>query len=218
MRINPSILSADFGNLERDLQRISSADAAHIDVMDNHFVPNLTIGLPVVKRLQEISPIPLDVHLMITDVDSEALKYAELGVDSITFHLEASENPSQTILNLKQLGTKVAIAIKPNTPVETAFPFLGDLDMLLIMTVEPGFGGQKLIEGTLEKLPLAAEAIRDSGRSIVLQVDGGVTTGNIARIASLGADCAVAGSAVFANGDPVHNIAALKSAAVISNS
>lgn len=218
MRINPSILSADFGNLERDLQRISSADAAHIDVMDNHFVPNLTIGLPVVKRLQEISPIPLDVHLMITDVDSEAPKYAELGVDSITFHLEASENPSQTILKLKQLGTKVAIAIKPNTPVETAFPFLGDLDMLLIMTVEPGFGGQKLIEGTLEKLPLASEAIRNSGRSIVLQVDGGVTTGNIARITSLGADCAVAGSAVFANGDPVHNIAALKSAAVISNS
>ena len=218
MRINPSILSADFGNLERDLQRISSADAAHIDVMDNHFVPNLTIGLPVVRRLQEISPIPLDVHLMITDVDSEAPKYAELGVDSITFHLEASENPSLTILKLKQLGTKVAIAIKPNTPVETAFPFLGDLDMLLIMTVEPGFGGQKLIEGTLEKLPLAAEAIRDSGRSIVLQVDGGVTTWNIARLASLGADCAVAGSAVFADGDPVHNIAALKSAAVISNS
>ena len=218
MRINPSILSADFGNLQRDLQRISSADAAHIDVMDNHFVPNLTIGLPVVKRLQEISPIPLDVHLMITDVDSEAPNYAELGVDSITFHLEASENPSQTILKLKQLGTKVAIAIKPNTPVETAFPFLGDIDMLLIMTVEPGFGGQKLIEGTLEKLPLAAEAIRDSGRSIVLQVDGGVTTGNIARIASLGAGCAVAGSAVFANGDPVQNIAALKSAAVISNS
>jgi ribulose-phosphate 3-epimerase len=186
--------------------------------MDNHFVPNLTIGLPVVRRLQEISPIPLDVHLMITDVDSEALKYAELGVDSITFHLEASENPSQTILKLKQLGTKVAIAIKPNTPVETAFPFLGDIDMLLIMTVEPGFGGQKLIEGTLEKLPLASEAIRNSGRSIVLQVDGGVTTGNIARLASLGADCAVAGSAVFADGDPVHNIAALKSAAVISNS
>ncbi len=130
MRINPSILSADFGNLERDLQRINSADAAHIDVMDNHFVPNLTIGLPVVRRLQEISAIPLDVHLMITDVDSEALKYAELGVDSITFHLEASENPSQTILKLKQLGTKVAIAIKPNTPVETAFPFLGDIDML----------------------------------------------------------------------------------------
>lgn len=217
MRINPSILSADFGNLERDLQRISSADAAHIDVMDNHFVPNLTIGLPVVRRLKEISPIPLDVHLMITNVDVEALKYAEAGVDSVTFHLEASENPAQTISKLKQLGTKAAIAIKPNTPVETSFPFLSEIDMLLIMTVEPGFGGQKLIQDTLSKIPVAAKAIQESGRSIVLQVDGGVTADNIASIASLGADCAVAGSAVFASGDPAQNIAALRTAAINTN-
>lgn len=217
MRINPSILSADFGNLERDLQRISSADAAHIDVMDNHFVPNLTIGLPVVGRLKEISPIPLDVHLMITNVDVEALKYAEAGVDSVTFHLEASENPAQTISKLKQLGTKAAIAIKPNTPVETSFPFLSEIDMLLIMTVEPGFGGQKLIQDTLSKIPVAAKAIQESGRSIVLQVDGGVTADNIASIASLGADCAVAGSAVFASGDPAQNIAALRTAAINTN-
>lgn len=218
MRINPSILSADFANLERDLQRIVSADAAHIDVMDNHFVPNLTIGLPIVKRLQEVSPIPLDVHLMITNVDSEALKYAELGVDSITFHLEASDDPFGTIKHLKKLGTKVAIAIKPKTPLETAFPFLGEIDMLLVMTVEPGFGGQKLIDETLTKIPIAAEAIHNSGRSIVLQVDGGVTKENISKIASMGANCAVAGSAVFAAGDPAGNIHALRQAAINLNS
>lgn len=218
MRINPSILSADFANLERDLQRISSADAAHIDVMDNHFVPNLTVGLPVVKRIQEVSPIPLDVHLMITNVDSEALKYAELGVDSITFHLEASNDPAKTIQNLKSLGTKVAIAIKPNTSVETAFPFLLDIDMLLIMTVEPGFGGQKLIDETLKKIPLAAQAIRDSGRAIVLQVDGGVTRENIGMITSMGANCAVAGSAIFGTGDPAQNIQRLRQAAININS
>jgi ribulose-phosphate 3-epimerase len=218
VKINPSILSADFANLERDLLRISNADAAHIDVMDNHFVPNLTIGLPVVRRIQEISPIPLDVHLMITNVDVEAVKYAQLGVDSITFHLEASQTPDQTIAQLKQMGTKVAIAIKPNTPVETAFPFLADLDMLLIMTVEPGFGGQRLLEETLGKISIAAKEISILGKDITLQVDGGVTVANISRISSLGANCAVAGSAVFNSGDPGQNIAELKSAAITVNS
>lgn len=218
MLINPSILSADFANLERDLIRIQSADAAHIDVMDNHFVPNLTIGLPVVKRIQEVSPIPLDVHLMISNVDLEAPKYAELGVDSITFHLEASDKPAQTIKRLKELGTKVAIAIKPNTKVETAFPYLSELDMLLIMTVEPGFGGQKLMESTLTKIPVAAKEIARSGGSVILQVDGGVTLQNIGKIAALGASCAVAGSAVYGSGNPAENIAALKSAALSTNS
>lgn len=218
MLINPSILSADFANLERDLIRIQSADAAHIDVMDNHFVPNLTIGLPVVKRIQEVSPIPLDVHLMISNVDLEAPKYAELGVDSITFHLEASDKPAQTIKRLKELGTKVAIAIKPNTKVETAFSYLSELDMLLIMTVEPGFGGQKLMESTLTKIPVAAKEIARSGGSVILQVDGGVTLQNIGKIAALGASCAVAGSAVYGSGNPAENIAALKSAALSTNS
>ena len=217
MLINPSILSADFANLERDLHRISSADAAHIDVMDNHFVPNLTIGLPVVKRLQEVSPIPLDVHLMIANVDVEAMKYAELGVASITFHWEASKQPGETIERLRQIGTKVAISLKPKTPIDLVFPYLDQLDMLLIMTVEPGFGGQKLIEETLEKIPMAAKAISETGKEITLQVDGGVTLDNIARIAQLGADCVVAGSAVFGSGDPEANIASLKSAALASN-
>ncbi len=214
MLISPSILSADFANLERDLNRIRSADSAHIDVMDNHFVPNLTIGLPVVKRIQEVSPIPLDVHLMISNVDIEAPKYAELGVDSITFHLEASEDPIRTIRRLREMGTKVAIALKPDTPVAISFPFLEELDMILIMTVEPGFGGQKLLESTLSKISLAAEKIASSGLSVVLQVDGGVTLENIGKLASLGANCAVAGSAVYGAGEPEQNILALKTAAL----
>lgn len=214
MLISPSILSADFANLERDLNRIRSADSAHIDVMDNHFVPNLTIGLPVVKRIQEVSPIPLDVHLMISNVDIEAPKYAELGVDSITFHLEASEDPVRTIRRLREMGTKVAIALKPDTPLENCFPFLEELDMLLIMTVEPGFGGQKLLDSTLSKISLAAEKIASSGLSVVLQVDGGVTLENIGKLASLGANCAVAGSAVYGAGEPEQNILALKTAAL----
>ena len=214
MLISPSILSADFANLERDLNRIRSADSAHIDVMDNHFVPNLTIGLPVVKRIQEVSPIPLDVHLMISNVDIEAPKYAELGVDSITFHLEASEDPIRTIRRLREMGTKVAIALKPDTPVAISFPFLEELDMILIMTVEPGFGGQKLLDSTLSKISLAAEKIASSGLSVVLQVDGGVTLENIGKLASLGANCAVAGSAVYGAGEPEQNILALKTAAL----
>lgn len=214
MLISPSILSADFANLERDLNRIRSADSAHIDVMDNHFVPNLTIGLPVVKRIQEVSPIPLDVHLMISNVDIEAPKYAELGVDSITFHLEASENPVRTIRRLREMGTKAAIALKPDTPVAISFPFLEELDMLLIMTVEPGFGGQKLLDSTLSKISLAAEKIASSGLPVVLQVDGGVTLENIGKLASLGANCAVAGSAVYGAGEPEQNILALKNAAL----
>lgn len=213
MRINPSILSADFSKLADELQEIASADAAHIDVMDNHFVPNLTIGLPVVKRLQEVSPIPLDVHLMIDRADTEALKYAELGVDSITFHIEASSDPKSLIAKLREKGVKVAVAIKPRTPVESVFEFLGELDMVLIMTVEPGFGGQSLIEETLDKIPVLRSAIDASGRKIVLQVDGGVTLSNIGLVSRLGADCAVAGSAVYGSGNPADNISKLKLAA-----
>ncbi len=213
MRIHPSILSADFGQLAHELNRIKTADAAHIDVMDNHFVPNLTIGLPVVKRLREISPIPLDVHLMITRADTESIRYAKLGVSSITIHLEACENPKRTIQDLKDLGVQVAVAIKPTTPVESAFEFLPELDMLLIMTVEPGFGGQPMLDATLDKIPVARREIDLLAKPIILQVDGGVTVSNIGRLSSLGVDCVVAGSAVFDDGDAAENIAALRKAA-----
>lgn len=213
MKIHPSILSADFGQLTHELNRIKTADAAHIDVMDNHFVPNLTIGLPVVKRLQEISPVPLDVHLMITRADTESIRYAKLGVSSVTIHLEACEDPKRTIQDLKNLGVQVAVAIKPATPVESAFEFLPELDMLLIMTVEPGFGGQPMLDETLEKIPVARREIDLLAKPITLQVDGGVTVSNIGRLSSLGVDCIVAGSAVFDAGDAAENIAALRKAA-----
>jgi ribulose-phosphate 3-epimerase len=213
VKINPSILSADFGNLEAALRSIDSADAAHVDVMDNHFVPNLTIGFPVVKRLQEISPIPLDVHLQIERPDTEALRFAEYGVESITFQLEAAKDALKLSIDLRSMGIKSAVSVKPATSIEEIFPLLSEIDMILVMTVEPGFGGQKLIEGTLEKIPLAREAITLSGRDIVLQVDGGVTVDNIGRLAALGADCFVAGSAVFNAGDPKESIARLRLAA-----
>jgi len=169
--------------------------------------------LPVVKRLREISPIPLDVHLMITRADTESIRYAKLGVSSITIHLEACENPKRTIQDLKDLGVQVAVAIKPATPVESAFEFLPELDMLLIMTVEPGFGGQPMLDATLDKIPVARREIDLLAKPIILQVDGGVTVSNIGRLSSLGVDCVVAGSAVFDDGDAAENIAALRKAA-----
>ncbi len=213
VRINPSILSADFGNLEKALTDISSADAAHIDVMDNHFVPNLTIGLPVVKRLQEISPIPLDVHLMIENPDTEALRFAEFGVASITFHLEASKEPLVLIQKLRQMGVSPAVSVKPQTPIEDTYDLLEHLDMVLIMTVEPGFGGQKMIDDTLPKIGMLRSEIEKRGLRVSVQVDGGVTIENIGRLARLGADTFVAGSAVFNQGVPADNIASLKAAA-----
>lgn len=213
VRINPSILSADFGNLEKALTDISSADAAHIDVMDNHFVPNLTIGLPVVKRLQEISPIPLDVHLMIENPDTEALRFAEFGVASITFHLEASKEPLVLIQKLRQMGVSPAVSVKPQTPIEDTYDLLEHLDMVLIMTVEPGFGGQKIIDDTLPKIGMLRSEIEKRGLRVSVQVDGGVTIENIGRLARLGADTFVAGSAVFNQGVPADNIASLKAAA-----
>jgi ribulose-phosphate 3-epimerase len=213
VKINPSILSADFSRLADELNAISSADAAHIDVMDNHFVPNLTIGLPVVKRLQQVSPIPLDVHLMIENVDSEAPKFAEVGVDSITFHIEASAAPAELIQSLRTSGVKVGIALKPGTPLTSASEFLDEIDMLLIMTVEPGFGGQSLLEQTLEKVSQARSQLDHRQSSVVLQVDGGINLANIRKLSELGADCAVAGAAVFGSGIPSDNISALRSAA-----
>jgi ribulose-phosphate 3-epimerase len=215
MRINPSILSADFGNLQAALESIATADAAHIDVMDNHFVPNLTIGMPVVKRLQEISPIPLDVHLMIEDPDTQTIRFAELGVDSITFHLEAAKDPSAICEQLRGIGVKAAVSIKPGTPIETVFPLLDEVDMVLIMTVEPGFGGQKLIEETLPKISALKSEIQRRGLVVSIQVDGGVTEANISRLAKLGADTCVAGSAVFDSGAPAEQIEKLKAAAQI---
>jgi ribulose-phosphate 3-epimerase len=197
MKIHPSILSADFANLEAELATISGADAAHLDVMDNHFVPNLTFGLPVVSRLFSVSKLPLDVHLMIEDADRWAPSFAEVGCDSVTFHLEAAKDPIGLARRIRDIGSKAAIAIKPNTPFSEVEQLLGEIDMLLVMTVEPGFGGQKLIPETVSKVVAAKAALRAKGLSVAIQVDGGVTESNIAQLADAGADVFVAGSAVF---------------------
>ncbi len=197
MKIHPSILSADFANLESELATISLADAAHVDVMDNHFVPNLTLGLPIVSRLFEVSKLPLDIHLMISDPDRWAPAYAELGCDSVTFHLEAAQDPLVLARRIRAIGSKAAIAIKPNTPFSDVEGLLSEIDMLLVMTVEPGFGGQKLIPETVSKVSQAKQASQNLGLSIAIQVDGGVTESNIGQLADAGADVFVAGSAVF---------------------
>lgn len=197
MKIHPSILSADFANLEAELATISQADAAHVDVMDNHFVPNLTLGLPIVSRLFEVSKLPLDIHLMIENPDRWAPAYAEVGCDSITFHLEAANDPIALARRIREIGSRVAIAIKPNTPFANVEQLLSEIDMLLVMTVEPGFGGQKLIPETISKVTQAKESARKHGLSIAIQVDGGVTESNIGALAQAGADVFVAGSAVF---------------------
>lgn len=199
--IHPSILSADFANFERDFATIETADAIHIDVMDGHFVPNLTFGLPMVRRMLEITKLPVDVHLMIENVDSLAVEYAKAGAQSVTFHFEASENPAQLAKEIRATGAKVAVAIKPGTSAETLLPLLEELDMVLVMTVEPGFGGQKFMANMLPKVELIASAIRDRGLTVRLQIDGGVDLANIASAALAGADTFVAGSCVFNSSD-----------------
>ena len=197
VRLNPSILSADFVNFQRDFDSISHADAIHVDVMDNHFVPNLTFGAPMVQRMQAVAPKPLDVHLMIDNSDLHAPKYAELGVFSVTFHLESSQNPLETAKNIRAAGARAGLAIKPNTQLEEVIGLLPHFDQLLVMTVEPGFGGQSLIETTLQKVTKARRRIDSDKLNVWLQVDGGIDESNIERVASLGADTFVAGSAVF---------------------
>lgn len=218
MHIHPSLLSADFGNIESELAAISSADAAHLDVMDNHFVPNLTFGLPVVERMIELSPIPTDIHLMIENVDLEAAKYAELGPESVTIHLEASKDPVATCRRLRAIGVRAAIAIKPATPVMRISGLIEEIDMLLVMTVEPGFGGQQLIEETLPKIAEARRLISGSKFEIALQVDGGVTSDNIGKLARLGADTFVAGSAVFGSADRASRVLELRKSALVGSS
>ena len=213
VRICPSILSADFANFESELATISDSDLIHVDVMDNHFVPNLTFGLATVERLQQLSQKPLDVHLMIENVDAWAEKYAELGVFSVTFHAEATENPVALAKKLQSLGARAGLALKPNTPVEKFADSFTAFDQVLIMTVEPGFGGQALIEHTLDKVSQARAVIDQHGLSTWLQVDGGIDMTSIARAAKAGADTFVAGSTIFKHSDRNSQIALMRAAA-----
>jgi ribulose-phosphate 3-epimerase len=212
-RINPSILAADFANLEHELGRIASADLVHVDVMDNHFVPNLTFGPQMVGRLQQVSPIPLDVHLMISDVDRWAPGYAELGVFSVTFHAEATDEPVALARRLREIGARAGIALKPGTDVEPYLELLPEFDQVLVMTVEPGFGGQSFMAETMPKLERLSRVVRDTGLDVWLQVDGGIALDTIGIAAAAGADTFVAGSAVFGAEVPAERIAALRDAA-----
>ena len=212
-RINPSILSADFVNFERDFGTIANCDLIHVDVMDNNFVPNLTFGLPMVARMQQIAPKPLDIHLMIANVDNWAGGYAETGAYSVTFHAEASDNPVALARKLRAIGARAGVAIKPGTDVEPFLEVLHEFDQLLVMTVEPGFGGQSLIEDTLAKVSKARRKIDAEKLDIWLQVDGGIDETNIERVASLGADTFVAGSAVFKADDRAKQIDHLRALA-----
>lgn len=212
VRINPSILAADFANFERELGRIRSADLVHVDIMDNHFVPNLTFGPAMTERLQELSTIPLDVHLMIDDPDRWAPGYAELGAYSVTFHAEAVADAAALARRLRDIGARAGIALKPGTDVEPYLELLPEFDQVLVMTVEPGFGGQSFMESTMPKLRRLREAVSHSGLDVWLQVDGGITEETIAVAAEAGADTFVAGSSVFRS-DPAAAIAALRTAA-----
>jgi ribulose-phosphate 3-epimerase len=212
-RINPSILAADFANLERELGRIATADLVHVDIMDNHFVPNLTFGLPMVERLQQVTPIPLDVHLMIDDPDRWAPGYAEAGVASVTFHAEAAGEPVTLARRLRDIGARAGIALKPGTDAAPYLDLLPEFDQVLVMTVEPGFGGQAFIAETMPKLARLADAVHDAGLDVWLQVDGGITADTIGMAAEAGADTFVAGSAVFNGEVPADRIASLRAAA-----
>lgn len=196
-RIHPSILSADFVNFQSEFESITASDSIHVDVMDGHFVPNLTFGLPMVKRMQQITPAPLDIHLMISNPDEVATAYADTGAASITFHAEASADVVGLARRIRNAGSKIGIAVKPNTRLDEVLQNLNEFDMVLVMTVEPGFGGQALIESCLDKVSEARAAIDAAGLSTLLQVDGGIDVHNIARVAGHGADTFVAGSAVF---------------------
>ena len=212
-RINPSILAADFVNLQRDLGKIASADLVHVDVMDNHFVPNLTFGPQMVERIQDVSAIPLDVHLMISDPERWAPGYAELGAYSVTFHAEAATDPVGLARRLRSIGARAGIALKPGTAVDDYLELLEEFDQVLVMTVEPGFGGQSFMPETMPKLNQLRSAVAARGLDVWLQVDGGITEETIVTAAESGADTFVAGSSVFRADDPARQISLLRETA-----
>lgn len=213
--INPSILNAKFDDLANEIAKVSqSADQLHLDIMDNIFVPNFTFDFQRAKEIIAFSDLPVDAHLMIADPDISAPKYAQAGCVSVTFHLEAAKNIGQTISDVKSNGAKVGVAVKPGTPFSLVEPFIEQIDLLLIMTVEPGFGGQSFMHEQMDKVRTARSRIElIKGGKPLIQVDGGISLETIGEAASAGANCFVAGSAVYRSADPENMVQLLRKSA-----
>lgn len=206
LKISPSILASDYANLQSELDRISTSDLIHIDVMDGHFVPNISIGAPVVAACKKVCNVPFDVHLMISNPLDYAEDFAKAGADIICFHTECDSDTEQTIDKILSLGKKAALAIKPATSIDEVVKYLDKISMVLVMTVEPGFGGQSFMESTMPKI----EAIRKINPDIDIEVDGGINADTVKIAAKAGANVFVAGSAVFKSENPAETIALLK--------
>ena len=211
-QIAPSVLTANFLRLEEEIEMLnqSDADMIHLDIMDGHFVPNLTFGFPVIEQIKSIAKKPLDTHLMITNPDMYLEKYKDAGADILTVHYEACTHLHRTIQKIKDLGMKASVSLNPHTPVHLLHEIIAELDMVLIMSVNPGFGGQKFIEQSYEKITKLKKIITDKGLKTKIQIDGGVNLQNIRPLANAGVDIFVAGSTVFSAENPTEMIKALK--------
>ncbi|MBV9594916.1 MAG: ribulose-phosphate 3-epimerase [Actinobacteria bacterium] len=211
--IAPSILSADFARLADEADAVGNADWLHVDVMDAHFVPNLTLGLPVVKSLHRATDLPLDCHLMIDDPDRWAPDYAQAGAANVTFHVEAARDAAATARAIRAAGALAGLSVKPATPLEPYLELLREFDTLLVMTVEPGFGGQRFMADVLPKVRLARDHVRSGHLRLFVEVDGGIDEDTIVAAAEAGADVFVAGSAVYDAGEPGRAVDALRAVA-----
>lgn len=214
IQIAPSILSADFARLADEVAAVerAGADLLHIDVMDGHFVPNLTIGPPIVESLRKVTKLPLDVHLMITNADAFIPEFARAGANYLTVHVEACPHLHRTIQSIKELGVKAGVTLNPATPVHSLQEILAEVDLVLIMSVNPGFGGQKFIASCLAKVKAVRQMLDRIGSHALLEVDGGVKAENAAQVLEAGADVLVAGSAIFSGSDYAARITALRTA------